>query len=320
MKTSWFKKLAAFGGISLMAILFTACDKDTTTSASCAFVVGNGNNGSDKLLHDVVLPGQSIDKGENERGEYVPCNSRNYLINDGEDRHIDGSLVGDRHTPIVAYTSTGVAIEIQVSAFWTLNQSEKAMRLFYTVCHKFTCASESDKAGTANSSTEGWNKMLGENFGPTLEAIGKTAANQVDDSIWQTQNQAQHKALADEMSRLFAEDIRSRLGFTEDLFCGSGNSQWDNPDKPGEGDFFCSPVRIEVTDVQVVQQNTDSSGQGVVDLNEQRLTNAEALYGDDAEYWLGLQDTIEKCKGIRATCVFNIGGGNSSPAVPIPSD
>lgn len=133
--------------------------------------------------------------------------------------------------------------------------------------------------------------------------------------IWKTHDPAQYEALGDAMSAVFAEKIRQNLGYSQDLFCGSGNSQWDNPDKPGEGTFSCSPVRIIIDDVQRVTVQADESTAGALSINAQRLSNAKAIYGDNAEYWLGLQDTIEICGKVGATCVFNIGGTTYTPAV-----
>ena len=316
---TFLKRIALWVLVAIIAApLLIACTSTSTTTSSCGFIVGDGSNNGDAKLHKVVYSGQSTHVGDHENISYVPCNSRNYIINDGSVKNANGDKVGDRFTLITATTKSGVPITIAATGLWTLNQSDKALRDFYTVCFKYTCASNQDKGGGANFSTPGWNGMLAENFGPTMDRVARIAAIKADDSIWTNHDPAKYKALADDMSAAFADAMRANLGYPEDLFCGSGNSRWNDPDKPGEGDFTCSPVRITVDDVQRGNVKSDENTQGAVSLNTQRLKNAQALYGPDAGYWLALQDVIDKCGVSKATCIFNIGGSTSSPAVPVP--
>lgn len=191
------------------------------------------------------------------------------------------------------------------------------MRKFYTVCFKYQCASPKDIGGDTNYSSKGWNGMLGENFGPAMDTSARRAAAKVEDSIWRQNDQEQYKLLSDGMSAVFADVMRANFGFSEDLFCGSGNSVWSDPKNPGKGKFDCTPVRIVVNAVKRRQAQADESTEGLVAINRQRLQKAEALYGPNAGYWLGLQDSIEKCKSAGATCVFNIGGPALNPTTPI---
>ncbi|MDO8269076.1 MAG: hypothetical protein Q7T54_00185 [Candidatus Levybacteria bacterium] len=306
--------------IALSALAADDCnEKNGVTTASCAFIVGDGSTGHDAKLHKVVLPGQTFDPSANEKVSYVPCNSRNYIINDGTVKNPNGEIVGDRFNMITATTKSGVEIYISATALWTLNQTEASLRDFYNVCFKYQCASSKDVGGDINSSTKGWNSMLAENFGPTMDKIAQEAAAKLDDSVWKTHDQGQVKSLEDSMSALFADRIRARLGYAEDLFCGSGNSVWSDPNKPGSGTFNCSPVRIVVEEVRRGQVNADASSQGVLEINAQRLKNAQALYGTEAGYWLALQDVIEKCKAAGTTCIVNVGGAPGSPSVPVPT-
>ncbi len=309
MLRSWTRFALLIVAVLAAALLLTACDTNATTTASCGFVVGDGHSGHDAKLHRVVYPGQSTHVGDSEDISYVPCNSRNYLINDGSVFNANGEQLGDRHQLIEATTKTGVPINIAVSAYWTLNQSESAMRAFYNVCFKYRCASSKDTGGDVNFATPGWNGMLAEDFGPALDRVARLAAVNVEDSIWQLQNPEQYQTLSDAMSAGFADVIRATLGYQDDLFCGSGNSVWSDPNKPGEGEFTCSPVRIVVDKVERGEIQADESTEGVLTINQMRLSNATALYGPDAGYWLGLQDTIEKCKTAGTTCIINIGGG-----------
>ena len=301
----------------LAGLLLTACGQPASP-ASCAFVAGNGTDGYDSNLHRIIYPGQIAPEPTHENITYVPCNSRNYIINDGKVKDANGNVVGDRHVLIFAATSTGVPIMIAARALWTLNQSEVAMRAFYNVCFKYQCASVQDQAGSANYSTPGWNGMLGENFSPAMDTAARIAAIKVADAIWKSHDPTQYQILADSMSAAFGDAVRANLGYPMDLFCGSGNSTWSDPTKPGEGEFTCTPVRIVVDDVQRGQVQADDSTEGVRTINAQRLTNAQALYGPEAGYWLGLQDSIDRCKNADTACVFNIGGvGSAAVAIPV---
>ncbi len=301
----------------LLAGILTACISAASSTASCAFVVGSGYNGNDSKLHKVIFPGQQVIVGTDEVVSYFPCNSRNYIINDGSVKDLKGKPVGDRAQLIEATTSTGVPIKIAARALWTLNQSEDAMEAFYQVCFKYKCASEKDQSGDQNFSTDGWNGMLAENMGPAMETAAKYAAFEVDDSIWNVQDPKQIEDLQDKMSAIFDDVMRANLGYPVDLFCGSGNSAWSDPEHPGEGDFVCTPVRIIVDSVQRGDIQNGESTMGLIELNKQRLQNAVAIYGsvENAAFWLALQDSIEKCKGSGATCVFNIGFPTTYPVV-----
>jgi len=313
-----FRSSIVVVAVLAVATLLLACTDTGVSTASCAFVVGDGQGGRDAKLHKIVYPGQKVNKGENENVSYVPCNSRNYIVSDGTVKDANGNVVGDRTQLITATTKKGVQIELAVTAYWTLNQSERAMRNFYNVCFKYQCASKDDQAGTANNSTPGWNDVLGENFGPALERAVKLSVIKANDTIWSQRDPGEFKALADNISAAFADEIRATLGYPEDLFCGSGNSTWSDPDKPGEGTFTCTPVRIVVDDVQRGLVRADESTQGAAEINTQRLKNAEALYGPGAGYWLALQDLIDKCKAAGTTCIINLGGATTGPAVPVP--
>lgn len=296
-----WSRVRAIGLLAAVMLAAIGCSSQGATTASCAFVAGNGI--TDARLHRVVYPGQPANPSDRENVTYVPCNSRNYIVNDGTAVNANGEKVGDRSTLIEASTSSGIKITIAARALWTLNESDRAMRSFYNVCFKYTCANDKDVAGVANSATPGWNRMLAENFGPTMDTIGRMAAFGVSDAIWSTNDPAQYKALADTMSAAFADVMRVNLGYPDDLFCGSGNSTWSDPTRPGEGSFTCSPVRIAVDNVKVSAAQGSESGEGAAALNQRRLQLATALYGAQAGYWLGLQDTVEKCHGF---CSVNV--------------
>jgi len=321
------KRILFFMSAVLVAALILAACSVASSPASCAFVYGDGQDGRDAKLHNVIYPGQTVSYSTGERISYVPCNSRNYWVNDGTITDANGARAGDRFQLMTATTSTGVPIRIAARALWTLNQDPDAMAAFYEVCHKYNCASTEDLTGEKNYSTLGWNGMLSENFGTAMETTVKLAAfaEGIDDGIWRMQDPAQYKSLADKMSELFPDVVRANLGYPDDLFCGSGNSTWSDPNRPGEGEFTCTPVRFVIDNVLRGEVLATDSTQGVQEINAQRLRNAEALYGEDAGYWLGIQDSIEACRNAGTTCIINIGGApvaipvTSTPPQPVPS-
>lgn len=327
------RRVALLAAIVIPTVSMAACDiPDENTSnpaAMCSYIIGNGKDGHDSKVHEIVYPDFNVGYDENsEVARYVPCNSRNFLINDGTKVNANNERVGDRFTPSVGYTKQGTQINVYTSAYWTLNQSDDAMRKFWELCYKYTCASSDSSAGAANFSTPGWNGMLGENFGPTIDQVILEATAEIDDAVWQKHDPKLYDELSKRMSELFAGKMRARTGYDVDLFCGSGNSGWTNPNKPGEGEFTCTNVRfvvdvVDAADAGVVEQaNEQTQTQLELAANQQRYDAAVKLYGDLAAYWLGLQDTIKLCnESGSATCVINIpspnGGDDSTPPVVV---
>lgn len=315
-----------FSILVVLSLLLTACSTSATT-ASCAYIVGDGTY--DTVIDRIIYPGQSVpvdSGGSYHKVQYVPCNQRNYLINDGSKTNANGTLVGDEHTLIKAKTESGTDILIAVSAYWTLNQSEDAMRAFYAFQLKYKAASDRDIAGDFNSSTEGWNNMLGENFGPAMARAAREGASLTDDSIWQTNDPDQITILKDYMTDNIDDKLRQNVGYSDfDLFCGSGQSQWTDPNAPGTGEFFCAPIRIEIDSVIRNPDQSNASTEGSIDLGTQQRKIAEEKYGvEEAGCWLALQDLVQACKGSGSTCVFNFSGACTSnngvsPAITLPT-
>lgn len=321
----WLLPTAAI--LAVIALASSACGLDTTTShntsAFCAFVIGDGSDGHDSKVHKVVYPNQNVDYNDgSEKVRYVPCGPRNFIVNDGSVKNANGDQIGDRLTPSLVYTRDGTPITVQWSAFWTLNQDTEAMKNYWTLCQKYQCASDSPSGGEANFSTEGWNGLLGENFGTSSDNALLAAAATIDDSVWQKHDSALYEELGKQMADAFNDKVRARTGYNLDLFCGSGNSGWGDEDK--HENFSCTNVRfvidkVDVADPALVEAVTKAiQAQQDQAVNAQRLTAAQAIYGDQAAYWLGLQDTLEKCKAQSTSCILNLGGGNTSPVVGVP--
>lgn len=308
----------------VMAVYASACTTDTVANpaAMCSFVVGDGKDGRGAEVKKVAWPDQNSPKGTNEVTKYVPCNSRNFIVNDGTVFNANQQKVGDRFTPTLTYTSTGKPVNVYWSAYWTLNQDEDTLRKFYELCHKYECYSTDSSSGAANFSTPGWNGMLGENFGTAGDQALFAALSKFDDAIWEDHSAELYEQLGTEVSNLFAEKVRVKTGYELDLFCGSGNSGWPDPKKPNEGQFNCTNVRFVIDRVESAdpklqeQQNEQTAAEKAMEANAQKLAAAQAIYGDYAPYWLGLQDTLARCNE-QTTCVINIGEPGSIPVVGI---
>jgi len=307
---------------AILTSVGAACSSSTAnTSSMCSFVLGDGSKGHDRKVHDVVYPDDNVDyNSDTEDVRYVPCNARNFIINDGSVTYGADQKVGDRSNPSVGYTSDGTKVNGFTSSYWTLNQDEEALRAFWAVCDKYKCSSDDAESGDANFSTEGWNGMLAENFGPSVDDAFRIAVAEVDDEVWQHPTPELEQQMSDRMSAAFADAVRAKTGYELDIFCGSGNSGWDDVDKPGEGDFLCTSVRIELDGIIAANSGTQQSSeeatqaQSELESNAARLAAAEALYGPSAGYWLGLMDVLDKCKGEESHCDVNIG---NPPGVPV---
>jgi hypothetical protein len=313
------RTLATIAGLALVAGTTVACST-TTPEAMCAFVVGSGGYGNDTKLHKIVLPGDSLGSLEDEVARFVPCNARNYKTNDGTVKVNQGDheqRVGDRFTPSMAYTKEGTPVRVWSDSYWTLNQTESVLRTFYEVCYKYTCFSTDDSSGGANFSTPGWNGLLAENFGPTVDEIALAAMAEVGDDIWRKQDAELRTKVAKLMSEKFAAAMQRKFGINEDIFCGSGNSGWDSERK----NFNCTQVRFEVprVDRHVPSSNeATATPESLERLNADRLKVAKALYGESAGYWLGVQDAIAACRQSPTPCQINIGSAPSAaPMTPI---
>lgn len=307
--------------VAILAMGASSCDPNAaTTSSMCAFVIGDGQDGHNAAIHEIVYPNEQVHVGGDEVVKYVPCNSRNFIIGKRV-TNANGQVVGDRAEPTIAYTKNGTKVNIFTSSYWTLNQDQAALTKFWDVCSKYICYSNEPKAGGANFSEPGWNGMLGENFGPSVDEAAFNETAKFDDEIWQKHTPALYKKLGLFMSDAFSEAVRTKTGYNSDLFCGSGNSVWTGD--PGDSTFTCRNVRIEVNDVEPFDaklgDTTDAGTQAQQDrsVNVKKLQAAKELYGAQAGYWLGLQETIAKCKA-QVTCIVNIGGsGTAGVSVPV---
>lgn len=315
--------LLAVGG--LLAGSSLACSEAKPYSSQCTFIIGDGA-GEKHELKKILYPNQKIDKGD-DRAWYIPCNTRNFIINPAGQKNANGDEIGDRHDPMLAKTKRGetaaqpaVPIKVWASTTWTLNKTKKAMTAFLPVCEKYRCYTDSaDQAGNANFSTPGWNGMLGETMSQAANAAMVRAAAEFGPDLHD--NQALWPKLSAVFSKYFFEEARNFTGSPEDFFCAPGLQKVNDNGTDAEGP--CEPPKwtitgVESNDPRITQSLNDAViANSASQLNDTRLREAKKLYGEYAYYFLGLQDTIEKCKEAGSTCIINLGGGNT-PTVAVP--
>jgi hypothetical protein len=288
--------------LAAVALTASSCDKVATTSDMCAMVVGTGEQGHDARVHAIVYPNQTASKGDYQTTRYFPCNSRNYIINPPGQKNANGQVVGDRHTPVVAYTKDNTKVIIWLTAYWTPNQDKNVLKnAFAPMCNKYTCASGKSSSGDANFSTEGWNGMLGETVSKGIDQTGLQVVHEFGDDLWKNHDPKLYKELGTKFSENFNDNVRPTTGYDADLFCGSGNSGWKDPSKPGRGDFTCSNVRFEIDSVEPADSELGTQvakvtgKQAKITANQEQREIAQAKYGDQTDFWLGAQDTLAKC-------------------------
>lgn len=265
-------------GIALLSVALAGCgggkvdvnEKSgkfaTPQIGNCGIVVGSGLHGADSAVHKVLYSGQVHELTKEEKVVYLPCNSRNYVVLPENTRRADknGNVAGDYFVPMKGVTKNGTKINVFLKANWTLNQSKLVLGdLFYPFCQKYNSDLEKDRdAGlrgcyiTANEdgsdparTNGGWTKLLKENFPDALSRTVREATPKFSDSIIGAA--ADWSGFEEELSEKFSKNMSRQTGFSEDIFCGSGDStsRWEDPSKPGTGQYTCGKVRFDIVKI-----------------------------------------------------------------------
>jgi hypothetical protein len=301
-------------------MILSACSA-SSNQGFCAFIVGTGYPHNENV-DTIIYPGQTVPAPSTDhRIVYAPCNDRNYLVNDGSVPDL-----GDLKTLMDAKTITGTDVQVALSAYWTLNENEDALKDWYAFQLKYKAVSSTAVSGDENSSTVGWNNMLRETFGPALRRALVEGMSLVNDKIWQNNDTEQKKILTDYMMNILDDKLRQIVGSSDlDLFCGNASSKWPDPTKPGVGEYHCAPISIVIDSVIKNPDQSNSSTEGSIGVSQMRVQIAEELYGPEAaRCWIAYQDLVQACSG---TCVFNFNGnpctgeGSNSdqPAIVLPA-
>lgn len=312
------KKYKLFNLLALLVIastLISACGTASKSPAFCAYIAGDTYNDHDIKL--IVYPEQTVrDLSLGEKLVNVPCNSRNFIMNDGTRQNANQQEIGDNFGVVHAVTSDRTPIKISVTAYWQLNQSDDAMRDFYVLCEKYSCGDDVNTQ-QINSSTPGWNSLLGENLALAMEATAMLEANKLDSSL--LDDMELRKTLATNMSGSFKAMMQIPTGYKTDLFCGSGDSVWkDNNNRGPQGEFYCSPVRFFISNIELDTEK--QAGNNSARLDQIEIERAKERYGANYQCYLAAIDMVKAC-GTNSTCVFDLSNvcseGTSSDGLPI---
>lgn len=303
-----FTKVAGLAGAAVVAgTVLSACSHATPSMGECAIVTGRGFGDKQEIKH-VVHPGVKAGKGSNELVWYFPCNDRNYVTGDGGDRQQSQALKlqnGSDGTP-------GTPVYVYSRMPFTLRQDDASLKIWFSgLCLKYGCASndpqeDSGNSDKAHSSDPGWNTMLSEQVGPAIDRAfqnvmndpryrGKFGPNTWTAGAWPELDAAVSAALPAAM--------QETSGLAAQWLC----APTADPEKT------CKPPTVHITalqptDNQIEQQyNQQIAAQNAKAVNKARLAAAQEEYGNDAGYFLGLQDLVDKCKAAHIACNIYVG-------------
>jgi hypothetical protein len=309
--------------IIALSIIVSACgDKHLATPQGfCADIFGDGQNGRTAGFTKTVWPEQVInDYNSSEQvANFLPCQPRNYkaTLHKGEG--------GDRSTPTKASTKDGTEVLAAWTVYFTPNQGNVAQKQFAELCGKYKCWFTQEDAQNAKFANPQWMGMLHENVGTSgndavaaaIEGSAKDELKGYGEESWKNLTVDLKQKIADDASKVFAKMASKRTGYDQDLFCGSGSTSfWKDPKHPGaEGNTYtCSQVRFVIDDIvnaDPAQQKAAQQQQAATrdkTSNQSRQDAADKLYGSNqGGYWLGVQDTIERCAQVRQNCSINLG-------------
>lgn len=317
-----WRKLAIIPVIAILGALAAACSNVQTFASQCAYVIQNGYFDVHHV-NAILLPGQRYN-GNNVTTRFVYCNARNYIVDqrpNSDDRLAGGPGFVSAKTAPDPKTGDGTPVDVQLDAYFTLNEGRQAMLDFLSFCEKYNCFSPQDTTGndnSARSSTQGWLNMIDENFPRAINRATQQAMLQFPTNIWN--DTGQWPKVADAIEANFAAQMEISTQQTTPFFCGQG-SHFDH------GVFRCDPVKFSIETIQpsdpqirsIYNQQVEQSQQQQL-ANQEAATNAALLgaaekkYGNLAGYFLGLQDTINQCKG-NANCSVIIGNPPTGVAV-----
>lgn len=295
--------------------LLTGCQNVQTFSSQCAYIIQNGYFDAHHVK-TILLPGERSNH-TNSTVKYLYCNARNYRIQPGGD--VSGlTQISAKTAP--SSNGDGTPVDVQLEAYFSVNQNHQALLDFLPFCEKYNCFSPKDTAGNQNldnSSSPGWNNMLAENFPNAINRATRTAMLQFPPTVWN--DTSQWSKVADAISANFSQQLQVQDSSpdSEPFFCDQGSTPTS-----------CKPVRFAIESIdpsdpqiraiynqQVEQQQQTLLAQQQAKTNAAELRAARQKYGKLADYFLGLQDTINDCKG-NANCDVIIGGsGSTSVAV-----
>lgn len=298
-----------------LALAIAACTHVQPSLGQYAIVTGHGALSNQQVMQ-VVQPGDSVNQGDGTTVWYFPGNYRNYVTLPQN---------GDRGNPQATVTGKGANGDVGMSDYtWTYvgfqvnpaiaNQAGNyaVATAFLKFCLKYACASTQAQNDTANagqvrSSDPGWENMLNEVMPRAIDDATQAAIVGYGPDLWI--NRAQWKAYGAAIAANLTGELETLSGSGNlPYFCGPGSTESD-----------CTPLSVTIQNVTPVdpdvqaQYNKQVSAQYAQQAAASRLKAAQAIYGPDANWFLGVQDTITMCQSKGVSCNIYLGNAPVTP-------
>ena len=303
------KTVLAIAGTAVTGLALAACSHVQPSLGQYAIVTGHGAL-STQQVEDVVSPGDSINQDNGTTTWYFPGNYRNYvtLPQNGDRSNPQAELTAASKTePAMSdYTWTYVGFEVNPDIVVKQGGFYPNATAFLKFCLKYSCAStdaqnDTSNAGQVRSSDPGWENMLNEVMPRAIDDATRTAISTEDPGLWK--NQAEWGAYGKKIASTLTAELQDLTGNSgQPYFCG-----------PGSTITKCTDLSVTVQNVTpsdpdvVTQYNKEVSAQYAQQASAARLKAAQAIYGPDANYFLGLQDTISTCQAKGVSCNIYVG-------------
>lgn len=287
-----------------------ACSSVQPSVGQYAIVTGQGQF-SNQQVEDVVAPGGHIKVQNGWQAWYLPAQFRNFVTAPSNaDRTTPQAVLtgsgknGEPGMPVQAWTYVGFELNPAIE-----NQNMKFAKAFFPFCLKYACASQDAQTDTSNttdlrSSNPGWLNMLDEVFPHAIDNATQTAAKGYGPDLWT--NKGEYTSLGDSISASLNAELQKMDNSPSGMpyFCG-----------PGSTTHKCTPLTVIVNNVTPTDPDVISSYNQQISSRYQeqagasRLAAARAVYGGDANWFLGMLDLIKACEAQRVSC--NIYAGNA---------
>lgn len=300
----------AVAGAVVTGLALAACSHVQPSLGQYAIVTGHGAL-STQQVEDVVSPGDSINQGSGTTTWYFPGNYRNYvtLPQNGDRSNPQAELTGPDpkvkdSVGMSDYTYTFVGFEVNPAI--TLKADHyRVATAFLQFCLKYSCAStdaqnDTSNAGQVRSSDPGWENMLNEVMPRAIDDATRTAIVTYGPDLWT--NRGQWTEYGNKIADNLSTELESLTGTSIPYFCG-----------PGSTTSTCTKLSVTVQNVTpadpdvITAYNKEVSAQYQQQAGAARLAAAQKIYGPDAYWFMGLQDTIDHCKAQGASCSIYVG-------------
>ena len=300
--------------VAAAALGLAACTHVQPSLGQYAIVTGHGAL-STQQVQDVVLPGDSINGNDGTTVWYFPGNYRNYVtLPQNSDRNNPQAVTTgpgpDKEVGMSVHTWTYIGFQVNPAIANKANNYATATA-FLRFCLKYACATndaqnDTNNAGQVRSSDPGWENMLNEVMPRAIDDATQTAIQKYgpDSRI----NRAQWKAYGLGIAANLTGELNTLAGSTIPYFCG-----------PGSTETNCTPLSVTIQNVTpvdsdvVTQYNKQVSAQYAQQASAARLRAAQAVYGLDANWFLGVQDTISMCQSKGVSCNIYLGNAPVTP-------